>query len=312
MTAGSRSSSSPSRRAYGKELAANFGAEEAPFAVTRSLANAEFAVTEIKVLRPFGHMSEPFPRQNAHLIIFELLDNQGMEYWLEGRHVRNLDLRVGDTIFHDLQREPSVLVDRPVHTIQWFLPQTALNALADEAHIPHIHELRHEPGVGVTDAVIGHMNAAILPALRGGDQVSRLFVDHMNLAFAAHVAQTYGGMQFMARIPKGGLTPWQQRQAKDMLLSDLTGAIPLASIAMACGISPSHFARAFRKSTGMPPHAWLIKARVERAKVLLRQRSPSLTAIALQCGFVDQSHFTRVFARHAGLTPGAWRRMAGT
>ena len=310
MTAGSRSISSSSRRPYGDELAARFGAEDAPFVVTRSLPQAQLAVTEIKVLRPLGRMSDPFPRQDAYMIIFELHDMKGLEYWQEGRHVRTLNVRAGETVIHDLRRDPAVLVDRPGHTIQWFLPQTALNALADEANVPRIQELRHEPGVGVADAIIGHMNIAMLQALRAGEQVSRLFVDHMNLAFAAHMAQAYGGMQPKTPVSKGGLTPWQQRYAKDMLLADLTGATSLASIAAGCGLSPSHFARAFRKSTGMPPHAWLNKARVERAKILLRQRSPSLTAIALQCGFVDQSHFTRVFARHVGLTPGAWRRMA--
>jgi AraC family transcriptional regulator len=308
MTVGSRSFSSSSRPLYGNELAANYGAEDAPFAVTRSLPQAEIAVTEIKVLRPFGRISDPFPRQDAYMIVFKLDDFQGMEYWEEGRHVRNLDLRAGETTIHDLRREPAVLVDRPIHTMKWFLPQAALNALADEANVPHVDELRHEPGVGVSDAIISHMNVALLPALRAGEQASRLFVDHVNLAFAAHVAEAYGGVQAVTRVSKGGLARWQERRAKDMLLADLTGATPLASIATACGLSQSHFARAFRKSTGMPPHAWLNQARVERARVLLRQRSQSLSAIALECGFVDQSHLSRVFVRNVGLTPGAWRR----
>ena len=309
MTAASQSFSSSSRRPYGNELAANYGAEDAPFVVTRTLPQAEIAVTEIMVLRPFGRTSDPLPRQDAYMIVFELNDLQGMEYWQEGRHIRNLDLRAGETIIHDLRREPAVLVDRPLHTIQWFLPQAALNALADEANAPHIHELRHEPGVGVSDAIIGHMNVALLPALRAGAQVSGLFVDHVNLAFAAHMAEAYGGMQAMTRVSKGGLTRWQERQAKDMLLADLAGDAPLASVATACGLSPGHFARAFRRSTGMPPHAWLNQARIDRAMALLRERGQSLSAIAHECGFVDQSHFTRVFVRRLGLTPGAWRRM---
>jgi AraC family transcriptional regulator len=307
MTVHSRSFSSSSRRPYGNELAANYGASDAPYAVTRSLPQAEIAVTEIEVLRPFGRMSDLLPRQDAYLIVFQHIDLQGMEYWQEGRHVRNLELWAGETIIHDLRREPAVLVDRPFHTTQWFLPQTAFNALADEANVPHIHELRHEPGIGVSDAIIGHMNGALLPALRAEEQASRLFVDQVNLAFAAHVAQVYGGVQPTVRPSKAGLAPWQERQAKDMLLADLSGAVPLASIATACGLSASRFARAFRQSTGMPPHTWLNQARVERAMTLLRRSGQSLSAIALECGFVDQSHFTRVFVRRVGLTPGAWR-----
>jgi AraC family transcriptional regulator len=68
------------------------------------------------------------------------------------------------------------------------------------------------------------------------------------------------------------------------------------------------FSRAFKQSTGIPPHQWLLDRRVETAKDLLRRSCLSLTDIALTCGFSDQSHFTRVFVRACGVSPGVWRR----
>jgi AraC family transcriptional regulator len=302
-------STQSSRRPYGDELAEGYGVESGPFVVTRSLPQAELAVTEIKVVRPFGRTSTPRPRQDAYMIVHHFEDLVGMEYWEDGRSFGPGSIRAGGTTIHDLRREPVVLVDRPFHTVQWFVPHTALNVLADEANAPYIDDLRHEPCVGVFDDVINHMNTALLPALRASEQVNRIFVDYVTMAFAAHLAHAYGGMQTVQRLHKGGLAPWQQRQAQEMLLADLTGATPLAAIAAACGLSSSHFARAFRRSTGLPPHAWLNEARVEHAMMLLRQRSLSLSEIALECGFVDQSHFTRVFLRRVGSTPGVWRRM---
>ena len=79
-------------------------------------------------------------------------------------------------------------------------------------------------------------------------------------------------------------------------------------LAEECGLSPRHFARAFRQSTGVPPHRWLMRHRVQRAKELLRRQALSLADIALRCGFADQSHFTRVFSREVGFSPGQWRR----
>jgi AraC family transcriptional regulator len=307
MTAGSIPQHS--RRPYGEELAENFGAEEGPFVVTRSLPHTEIAVTEIKVVRPFGRRSTPLPRQDAYMIVHHLQDLDGMWYWEDGHQASLGHVRAGETTIHDLRREPVVLVDRPLHTVQWFVPRTAFDVLADEANVPYIEDLRHEPGVAVFDEIIAPMNIALLPALRASEQVSRIFVDHATMAFAAHLANAYGGMQTVQRLFKGGLAPWQERQAKDMLAADLTGATPLAVIAAACGLSSSHFARAFRKSIGLPPHAWLNKVRVERALVLLRKPSHALSEIALECGFVDQSHFTRVFMRRVGITPGAWRRV---
>jgi AraC family transcriptional regulator len=94
-----------------------------------------------------------------------------------------------------------------------------------------------------------------------------------------------------------------------LIAGDLSGATSLEDVAAACGLSVSHFSRAFSKSAGVAPHGWLLLARVESAKVMLRKRDMPLTAIAHSCGFVDRSHLTRVFKRHVGLSPGAWRRM---
>jgi AraC-like DNA-binding protein len=309
MTASSISAR-PSRRAYGEDLAENYGAEAAPFVITRSLPPAEIGVTEIRVIRPFGRASTPLPRQDAYMIVTHLHEvSGGIDYWEDGRSHRSDGVRAGDTTIHDLRREPVVLVDWPMHTVQWFVPRAVLNLLAEEADAGYVEELRHDPAVGLVDEVIHHLNLALLPALRAADQVNRIFVDHTTLAFAAHLAEAYGGLKVRPRLFKGGLAAWQERRAKEMLLADLTGDTSLADVAAACGLSASHFARAFRRSIGMPPHAWLNKARVDRAMLLLRQRRQSLAEIALECGFVDQSHFTRVFVRRVGLTPGAWRRM---
>jgi len=130
----------------------------------------------------------------------------------------------------------------------------------------------------------------------------------VTLALATHCAQTYGGMQTVSRPLKGGLAPLQEKRSKEMLAGDLTGATPLHEIAGACGLSVSHFSRAFHKSTGLAPHAWLLQARVESAQAMLRSGDASLSMIAQACGFADQSHFARVFTRRVGLSPGAWRK----
>jgi len=297
------------RRAYGKELASNFGVDEAPYMVTRVLQRAELAVTELLVDRPPGRISDLIPRQDAWMVCCHFRGRPTYEYWEEGKAFPVQHLRAGDTFIHHLQRDPAAAIDSPLHTMMWLVPRQALNAMAEEANVAHIDELRFDPCVGVADDIVRQISAAMLPALRSPKQVSRLFVDHVALAFTAHVAHAYGGMPNGPRLVKGGLAPWQERRAQEMLAADLAGDIPLAEIAEACGLSVSHFSRAFRKSTGLAPHAWLLQARVEHAMTLLRQRRQSLSEIALACGFVDQSHFTRVFVQRVGLTPGSWQRV---
>lgn len=309
MTAGSSSLQQPQRAPYGEGLAANYGVEGAPRVITRVLQHAELAVTELLFDEPPVRISDPIPRQDAYLVCCQFRDREPFEYWEDGRSLGTCSLRAGDVTIRDLQRDPRAMTDGPLHSVVWFLPRAALNALADEANVPYVDGLRVDPCVGVADETIWHISAAMLPALKTPEQVSRLFSDHISLALAAHVAHAYGGMQIGPRPVKGGLAPWQERRAKEMLAANLTGATPLAEIAAACSLSSDYFARAFRRSTGLAPHRWLLQARVEHAMALLRQPDPSLSEIALACGFVDQSHFTRVFRARVGVTPRAWRNM---
>ena len=295
--------------AYGRNLGTKYGAEEAPSIVTRSLHSTEIAVTEICVHRPPGRLSDPIPRVDAYMISLMLSDLPNNAYWEEGRQVSAYSLRAGEVTIHDLRREPLAVIDKPIHSLLCYIPSAALNALADQANVPRITELRYKPGVGVFDETIRHIGLSLLPALQTPDRVSRLFTDHLTLALAAHCAQTYGGMETVSGPLKGGLAPWQEKRSKEMLAGDLTGTTPLHEIAGACGLSVSHFSRAFHKSTGLAPHAWLLQARVESAKAMLRSGDASLSTIARACGFADQSHFARVFTSRVGLSPGAWRKV---
>ena len=132
----------------------------------------------------------------------------------------------------------------------------------------------------------------------------------MMLAFTAHVAQTYGGLQRVTEPNRGGLAPWQVKRACEMLESDLGGKLSLEQIAAEFDLSVSHFSRAFRISTGLPPHRWPLRQRVEAAKRLMIVRDLPLSDIAISAGFAHQSHFTRVFSAAVGISPGMWRREA--
>jgi AraC-like DNA-binding protein len=73
-------------------------------------------------------------------------------------------------------------------------------------------------------------------------------------------------------------------------------------------LSPSYFSRAFSISFGCPPHAYVMKRRVERVKALMLSTEKPLGQIALECGFADQAHLSHLFRRHVGKSPAAWRR----
>ncbi len=109
-------------------------------------------------------------------------------------------------------------------------------------------------------------------------------------------------------LAAGGLTPRQLRRVTAYLDEHLADAVSPVDLARLLEMSRSHFCRAFKTSTGLPPHAWLMSLRIRRARELMMTTGRSLVDIALGTGFADQPHFTRVFTRFAGMTPGEWRR----
>ncbi|MFC0397928.1 helix-turn-helix domain-containing protein [Paraburkholderia rhizosphaerae] len=111
------------------------------------------------------------------------------------------------------------------------------------------------------------------------------------------------------RRVRGGLSPAHLQLAKAMLSIRDHDKVTLTALGRACGLSPSHFAREFKQSTGLPPHRWALKNKVSRAQDMLLHSGLTLPAIAFACGFVDQSHLGRWFKRLTGLSPKAWQRL---
>ncbi|MES2185832.1 MAG: AraC family transcriptional regulator [Pseudomonadota bacterium] len=105
-----------------------------------------------------------------------------------------------------------------------------------------------------------------------------------------------------------GLARWQLVRAQALLGADPGGRLSIAEVAAACQLSRGHFSKAFRASTGLPPHRWLMAQRIERARQLLLHSPLSISEIADDCGFSDQSHLTRAFSDALGLAPRQWQR----
>jgi AraC family transcriptional regulator len=93
----------------------------------------------------------------------------------------------------------------------------------------------------------------------------------------------------------------------DFINSNLERDITLNDIAAEADLSAYHFSRLFKQSTGVPPHRYLLQARIEKAKSLLKNQQDSIAEISHKLGFSDQSHFTMFFKRFTGYTPRSFR-----
>jgi AraC family transcriptional regulator len=293
---------------YGDRIETSFRLDHPPSLITRSLTQSEIAVTECRSNAPDFELSEPFPEDDAYIVALQLRAYPDCESWETDRCAAKTDIVVGETHLYDIKRSPQFVMDRPFHMLGFYIPRSAFDLISEEANGRRLGELDYRPGYGFDDETVRSLGIAMRGALARPEQASRLFVDHVTYALTAHVAKAYGGLRPRDRAVRGGLAGWRLKRVCDRLEANLDGGTPLQEIADECGLSVGHFSRAFRQSTGLAPHAWLLRRRVEVAQDLMRQTSLPLERVATLSGFADQSHFTRTFSRLTGISPGAWRR----
>jgi AraC family transcriptional regulator len=215
----------------------------------------------------------------------------------------------GTLSFINLARDATADPQDVSGNFNFFIPRATFDQLADDHGAERIVEFAVRPGIAANDPIVLHLGNALKPAIERHDGASDQFVDRVTTALNIHFARAYGGMNFPRPLRSGGLAPWQLRLARDTINANLEEELSLEQIARECRLSVSHFARAFARSTGISPHRWLMRRRVDAAKDLMLTTDSPLVEISLKCGFADQSHFTKVFAEATGETPGRWRQI---
>src|ERR1700722_4234825 len=189
-----------------------FGVSDEHSPVVKTLQKNSLAATRCRIDFPFGAMTNPFPREDAYMIVIQILGKNSRELWLDGRPIKTEPLHAGGVVFQDLRQRPQFYFNDPLDSVNYFLPRKTLDAITDDADAPRISSLRFNPGIGVLDQVVAELTRLLLPAFDTPEQVSRLFADHISLALGSHIAQAYGGMRSIVALRRGGLAAWQERR----------------------------------------------------------------------------------------------------
>lgn len=161
-----------------------------------------------------------------------------------------------------------------------------------------------EPRHQLRDPQIEHIAWALDAERKSTHPAGALYADSLGLALALHLLRS-----FRAPTPaRRGLSAAQLKRVRDYIEQHLDRDLSLSTLAEVAGVSASHLKSAFRRSTGLPVHEYVIQRRVERAKHLLTQGKLPASEIALEAGFSHQSHMARCMRRVLGLTPSALTR----
>ena len=159
----------------------------------------------------------------------------------------------------------------------------------------------------MVDVRLGALVKAVNAERISGFPSGRLFLDSIEQAIAAALVDAYAGRSRSERPLRGGLAPARLRRVKELVHAKMEDELTLIEMAQAAELSPAHFSRIFRKSTGETPHQFVLRQRVERAKEMLSEAEMRVLDVAVACGFKTQQHFARVFRRVCGASPTDYR-----
>lgn len=156
------------------------------------------------------------------------------------------------------------------------------------------------------DPLMTQLMTALTEEVLADNPAGPLYAETLGSALAAHVLRKYAAHP--NKLKRGGLSSSALRSVTEHIEDRLADPISLQDLANIAGMSTHQLVRRFKESTGMPPHQYLLRRRVERARVLLRRKDLTILEVALACGFSGQSHFALIFRLHTGVTPRAFRR----
>lgn len=212
---------------------------------------------------------------------------------------------------------------KPIHLIpanveyQWFI-----NGASDIVAVSwqwervqeHCPELQSVPASafdrlsrrGFEDDLIRHLIERIISASSLYPELGKLYTDGLLLSLFLTLLHLEPGRQHAGKR-REKLGSAQSRRVIDFMHAHLAEDLAIPDLALLCGVSISHFSRAFKASFGVPPYRYFLRLRVESAMSMLRTGSVPLVTIAQACGFSDQSHFSKVFREMTGMTPSSYR-----
>jgi AraC family transcriptional regulator len=243
----------------------------------------------------------------SHINISLVLSPLYAELWQDGHQTIAKQVRPGHVTFINPGVKP-----RAIHRGSWkilhlWLPMKVFSTLLEDEQVPAASVQFIDPRCAF-DQTIERIGRSILSEMQDGAILSRLKIDLLGLELGVHLLRQHSSLPRQDLEPATTLAPWQVTRVLDFMSAGLAKNSTLAEIASLVRLSPFHFARCFKQSTGLPPHRYLIQLRIEKAKELLEHTALPITEIAAQVGYEDPGYFSRLFLKEAGVSPSQYRR----
>jgi AraC-like DNA-binding protein len=253
------------------------------------------------------------PASDNHILSFVTRGEPHHRLWHDAKIVTDGPLPSHSINIVPAGRAPRAVIAQPIRVLHVYLPHDHLMLLASTIQEGHarqgleIVDPHYEP-----DPELEGLLGALEGGIRDCTSAGALWREGLCQAILARVIQRWSnfaqGERRSETVRAPGLAPWQLRRTLDRLTSNLAAEPTLGTLAAEVGLSPFHFARAFKVTTGLPPHRKLVELRLTKARELLEATDLSITEISAAVGYDDPGYLARLFRKHIGMTPAAYRR----
>jgi AraC family transcriptional regulator len=255
------------------------------------------------------------PALKDNVIAIHLGGPKRVHRWHGGRRSVQ-DVELGSLTIMPARQENCWLTEGPIDFAHLTLSTGYLHQLAAEEFDVEPAACELIDRVGVRDPVIEQLFNALLRELEGGRLEGRLYSESLLVVLGVALLRQHSALskrpcsgegQSRRGFRKGGLAGWQLRRVVDHMAEFMTVDIALDDLVKLTGLSRAQFFRAFKQSTGLSPHRFLVQMRLDQARVLLETSDLSVDAVALATGFAKARCFAVAFRQYVGVHPRLYR-----
>lgn len=157
------------------------------------------------------------------------------------------------------------------------------------------------------DKLIEQLGIALQTEFQQG-KPTNLYVESVSNLLITHLLRHHSTTDKIPTLPSDKLSPKKLQQVISYIQVNLERSVSLSELAQVVELSPSRFARAFKQTTGISPHKYILECKIEKVKELLKNPQLSIADISYTLNFSSQSHLTTVFRRFTGTTPNTYRK----
>jgi len=246
----------------------------------------------------------PEHTHSQHTLIIGM-DNELKAEWLINSQFQDLQYNMGDVFVIPAGVPHKAYWKQESEGIMLALePESVVSAAVDSINSDRLEII---PQFAMTDLRLLQIVQWLLIELHEQQIGSSLYLESLTTILKVHLLRSYCAIEQNIPNYQGGLAQHKLRQAIAFINENLDRDLKLIEMANLAAMSPYHFARMFKQSTGSTPYQYLVRQRLTKAKELLRYSNLAIADIGYEVGYKNPSHFAKVFRRHIKVSPKIYR-----